>query len=232
VSALDAERLRRIHALAGVVPLGLFVIEHLVLHAKALRGQAAFERTIAWTESVPFWSVLEVALVVVPLAFHALYGVVLLVDPKRRGEPSPYDRSWRILVRGSAWVALVFIAYHVAVLRVPRWTHAVPTSHVHTLLTAHLSTASGSAAGVLVPYVAIFYLVGIAACLVHFAAGGWAYLVREKHVTAPAAIKRAAYAFGALGVSLFVLASLTVIGVASGAPAFLETPQSPSCPQP
>jgi succinate dehydrogenase/fumarate reductase cytochrome b subunit (b558 family) len=230
VSAPAAERLRRLHALAGVLPLGLFVVEHLVLHAKALRGQVAFDRTIAWTESVPLWSVLEVVFVLLPLAFHALYGVVLLVDKKRRAEPSPYEKSWRVLVRGSAWVALVFIAYHVIALRVPRWTHALPASHVHTLLTAHLSTAAGDA--VLVPYVAIFYLVGVAACLIHFAAGGWAYLVREKHLTSPLAIKRAAYAWGALAVSLFVLASLTVIGVASGAPAFLERPPSIECPQP
>jgi hypothetical protein len=166
----------------------------------------------------------------VPLAFHALYGVVLLADRKHAAEPSPYDRSWRFVVRATAWVALVFIAYHVVALRLPRWTHGIPASHVHTLLTAHLATASGSS--VLVPYIAIFYLVGIGACVTHFAAGGWAYLVREKHLTTPIAIKRGAYAWGALGVLLFVLASLTVIGVASGAPVFLESPPGINCPQP
>jgi succinate dehydrogenase/fumarate reductase cytochrome b subunit (b558 family) len=227
---VSAERLRRLHALAGVLPLGLFLVEHLVLYSKALRGEAAFDRTIAWTESVPFWGVLEIVLVLLPLAFHALYGVVLLLDKNRRVEPSPYDRSWRVLVRACAWVALVFIAFHVITLRVPRYAYAIPASHVHTLLTAHLSTASGTS--VLVPYIAIFYLVGIAACLIHFAAGGWAYLVREKHLTTPLAIKRAAYAWGALAVGLFVLASLTVIGVASGAPMFLERSPSIVCPQP
>src|SRR5262249_55939416 len=146
--------------------------------------------------------------------------------------PSPYAKSWRVLVRGSAWVALVFIAYHVFVLRLPRWLYGVPSSDVHTLLTAHLSTSSSSGAGLLVPYVAIFYLVGVAACVIHFAAGGWAYLVREKHVTTPAAIKRAAFAWGAFGAVLFVLASLTVIGVASGSPAFLEAPPSIDCEKP
>jgi succinate dehydrogenase/fumarate reductase cytochrome b subunit (b558 family) len=230
VSVPSAERLRRLHALAGILPLGLFVIEHLVLHARALRGQAAFDRAIAWAESGAVWSVLEIVLVLLPLAFHAVYGVVLLLDKKRRAEPSPYDPSWRVLARASAWIALVFIAFHVVTLRVPRWTYSIPASHVHTLLTAHLSTASGTS--VLVPYIAIFYLIGIAACLVHFAAGGWAYLVREKHLTTPLAIRRAAYAWGALAVCLFVLAALTVIGVASGAPVFLEPPPSAVCPQP
>src|SRR5262249_24378661 len=132
---VSAERLRRLHALSGVLPLGLFVIEHLVLYAKALRGQAAFDRTIAWTASVTFWSVLEIVLVLLPLAFHRLYGVVLLLDKKRAAEPSPYDPSWRVLVRASAWIALVFIAFHVVTLRVPRWAYAIPTSDVHTLLT-------------------------------------------------------------------------------------------------
>ena len=230
--AASKPRLRRAHALAGLVPLGLFVVEHLILHAKALRGQAAFDRTLAWTESVPLWNVLEVLLVLLPLAFHALYGVVLLLDKTSAAEPSPLDRGWRVLTRGSAWVALVFIAYHFVSLRLPRWTNAVPTSQVHTLLTAHLSSASGSGAGVLVPYNAILYLVGTAACLIHFAVGGYSYLVREKHVTAPLAMKRTAYACGALGVALFLLASLTVIGIASGAPLFLEPVPSHPCPQP
>jgi len=227
--AARRDRLRRLHALVGLFPLGVFLFEHIVLNAKALRGQAAFDRTTVFVDGFPAWAAIEIVFILLPLAYHAALGVYLLVDKAARAEPSPYAPSWRALNRASAWVALAFIAYHVWALRVPRWTHAIGASSLHTFLVAHLSAASGSAAGALVPWTAIFYLVGTAATVTHFTVGGWGYLVRFKKVATRTGTRRAAVAFGALGVLLFALASATIVSMATGSPLFLPPPSQEPC---
>jgi succinate dehydrogenase / fumarate reductase cytochrome b subunit len=227
---VSSERLRRRHAIVGLFPVGVFLFEHIVLNAKALAGRDAFLRTAVFVDQIPFWAIFEVVFIMVPLALHAGLGVWLMLDARAKKEPSPYPRSWRVLNEGAAWVALVFIAYHVWALRVPRWTHHVGAGSVHTVLVEHLSTASGSAAGILMPWVALFYLVGIAATVLHFAVGGWGYLVRFKKVTTPRATRIAAGAFGALAIVLFALASTTTISLASGSPVFVSPPPGEPCP--
>ena len=214
-----------------MLPLGVFVVVHILQNARALSGQVAFERTSAFMDGLPLAGIVELVLVLLPLLFHAGYGVVLMFDKKALAA-SPYPRSWRVLVRGAAWVSLVFIGYHFYALALPRLLGRVGASSVYTLLTAHLSSTTGGASGVAMPWVAIFYLVGIAATTLHFAAGAWAYLVRTKRIGTPDQRRRAAYASGAGGVALFTVASLTVISLASGSPLFAAQAEAAPCPAP
>ena len=227
----EPSRLRQLHALSGVFPLGVFLLEHLVLNAKALYGQASYERANGFVDRLPLFWLVQILFVSLPLAFHVVYGVRIWVD-KKDTTPSPYTKSWSVLSRGAAKVALLFIAYHLWALWVPRWTQGVTSSGVHTLLTAHLSSATGGASGVAVPWAAVLYLIGIAATTVHFAAGTWGYLVRARRVTTPRGKRRAAFASGAIGTALFALASVTVISIASGSPLFPERLPMPPCPSP
>jgi succinate dehydrogenase / fumarate reductase cytochrome b subunit len=231
-AAFRHDPLRRWHAKIGLFPVGVFLFEHVVLNAKALRGQEAFERTTRWDDGIPTWQAIEILFVLLPLAVHAGLGVYLLTGTRAK-EPSPYAPSWRVLNHAAAWVAVAFIAYHVWAIRVPRWNHAVTVGSLHTMLVAHLSSASGSASGVSMPWVGIFYLVGTAATILHFVVGGWGYLVRYRNVTTSAGTRRAAVGLGALGVALFAIASTTVISLASGAPLFVpQAPAATCAPQP
>ena len=65
------ERARAWLTWTGVVPLGLFVVVHMVTVSSALAGRARFEVTFTSSAVV---RALTIALVLVPLAFHALYG--------------------------------------------------------------------------------------------------------------------------------------------------------------
>jgi succinate dehydrogenase / fumarate reductase cytochrome b subunit len=230
-TADEPSRARTLHALSGLLPVGVFLIVHLLTNAQALAGQGAFDRAMAFWDGVPLHAFVEIALVMLPLSFHAGYGVVLMLRPRALVD-SPYPDNWRVLVRAAAWVAFAFIAYHAYALGVPRWTHAVGTLGVHTLLTAHLSNATGSAAGVLMPWTALFYLVGLAATTLHFSAGTWGYFVRTKRVTTPSAKRRLAIAAGLVGVLLFTVSSATVISLATGSPLMAPAPEPPPCPAP
>ena len=230
-TADEPSRARNLHALSGVLPVGVFLIVHVLTNARALAGQGAFDRAMTFWDGVPLRAFVEIVLVMLPLGFHAGYGVVLMLRPRALAD-SPYPDSWRVLVRAAAWVAFAFIAYHVYALGVPRWTNTLATSGVHTLLTAHLSNATGSAAGVLMPWTALFYLVGLAATTLHFAAGTWGYFVRTKRATTSHDKRRLAIAAGTVGALLFGLSSATVISLATGSPLYASAPESPACPAP
>src|SRR5689334_24656569 len=76
--------LRRLHSLSGIFPVGLFLVSHLWTNAKALKGQPAFDRAVADINHLPLLPALEIFGIFVPLAFHALYGVVLAFEGRAK----------------------------------------------------------------------------------------------------------------------------------------------------
>ena len=45
---------RRLHSLLGVIPVGIFLIQHLVVNHFATRGEEAFNDAAHFMESLPF----------------------------------------------------------------------------------------------------------------------------------------------------------------------------------
>ncbi len=73
---------RRLHSLTGIIPVGAFLIEHLLTNSLALRGPEAFNKQVQWIQDMPFLLALEVIFIFVPLAFHAIYGVAIALESK------------------------------------------------------------------------------------------------------------------------------------------------------
>src|SRR5262249_3692194 len=86
--------LRRLHSLSGVVPVGVFLIEHLWTTAKARAGQASFDRAVREINPLPLLPVIEIFGIFLPLAFHAIYGVKLAFDSRPNVVKYPYSRNW------------------------------------------------------------------------------------------------------------------------------------------
>jgi succinate dehydrogenase/fumarate reductase cytochrome b subunit (b558 family) len=227
--------LRSLHSLSGIVPVGFFLVEHMVLAANALRGQGAFERTVVFVAALPAWPVLEALLILAPLAFHAFYGVLLIANKKERAVSAPYAPEWALVSRASAMIALVFIGYHFYELRVAKWFGGLDTRLLYTKLVADLSSTGVSEWLPALPWIAILYLLGIAATTLHFACGTWGFLVRRKWVRSPLGIRSAAYGSAALGIVLFALSAAAVISLATGSlllPPHGAGAPPPVCPQP
>ena len=51
--------LKRLHSLTGVVPVGLFLLEHFFTNAHSLQGAAAFDKAAADLARLPFVVLLE-----------------------------------------------------------------------------------------------------------------------------------------------------------------------------
>ena len=204
--------LKKLHSLSGVVPVGVFLVEHLWTNAKALQGEDAFAAAVGDIQSLPYLPLIEIFGIFLPLAFHSFYGVVLALSGKPNALKYRYTRNWLyVLQRVSGLVAFLFIAYHLYEFRIQKWLFGMRTDAFYGTLSAHLSSTTSG-----VPWLAIFYLIGILAVVFHFANGLWGVLFSWGVTVTRAAQRRSAYACAALGLALFLLGANTVLYFATG----------------
>ena len=108
-SAIRHFYLRRVHSLTGILPIGVFLVQHFFGNAYALRGPEAFNHHAAF--------LLGIGCVFGPLVFHAVYGLLITAegDPLRpaQGIGLRYHNLAYLLQRISGVLLLGFIAYHV-----------------------------------------------------------------------------------------------------------------------
>lgn len=210
----DGERRHRLHALSGALALGAFSIVHLLTNASALGGGALYDAVagaIARSHVVAF---IEVAFVLLPLSFHAGYGIVLLAKnatPDAAIERRYGDRRFFVAQRVSAVFVLAFVLAHAWELRLQRLFFGLPAESLYTTLTAHLSSTWGG-----VPFVALLYILGILAVTVHLANGLFAAAAMWSPGLSAARRRTIRLATATLGLLLFLVGTATVIGLATG----------------
>jgi succinate dehydrogenase/fumarate reductase cytochrome b subunit (b558 family) len=209
--------LKKLHSLSGLVPVGVFFVEHLWTNSKALQGESAFTQAVADIQALPYLPLIEIFGIFLPLAFHAVYGVVIALTGKPNVTSYRYGRNWLYLLqRVSGLVTFVFIGYHLYEYRIQKWLFGMRSEAFYGALSAHLSTTTAS-----VPWLALFYLVGITAASFHFANGLWGFLFSWGITRTRASQRRSAYACAALGVLLFLLGANTVLYFATGSRFYL-----------
>lgn len=220
--------LRRLHSLTGVVPVGIFLIEHLWTNAAALGGQRRFDAAVARIQELPALPFVEIFGVFLPLAFHAIYGVWIAMRGSANAGAYPFTRNWMyVLQRVSGIVILAFVVGHLWEFRVQKWLFGMSTAAFYPKLEAHLSSTQWG-----VPWIAIGYLLGIAASVFHLANGLVTSCIAWGITIGRAGQRRAAWLFGIFGVVLFTLATLTLVRLATGSTVmpWLDREPAPDCP--
>ena len=201
---------RRLHSLTGVVPLGAFLFFHLWITSALGSSRDVYDRQIGLLHGGPFFAFLEVVLLIVPLVYHAAYGVMRSLQP--RDPNHAYDTDVMLtLQRASGVVVLVFIAAHVWEFRGQTWTHGLAVSSYSTKLTEHLSSTQSG-----VPFIALGYVAGIAATVFHFANGMTSFCATWGLAKTFEARHRMRVLFRVVGVLLFALSTALVIQIATG----------------
>ncbi len=66
---------RKLHSLLGIVPIGAFLLEHLLSNFEALKGPIAYGDQVKFLNSLPLVRVLEWTFIFIPILYHAVYGV-------------------------------------------------------------------------------------------------------------------------------------------------------------
>lgn len=176
----------RLFSLAGFVPVGAFVIVHLLTNASVLGGAESFQSRVDLIHSLgPLLIPAEVAFIFLPILFHAAIGFVIIANGLPNVGSYPYAGNVRYtLQRATGMIAFVFIVWHVIQLH---WLGA-PLGGGQ--FDPHQATSTAAAA--LRPaWVTALYAIGMLSVVFHFANGLWSLGITWGIWTSPAAMRRA-----------------------------------------
>lgn len=189
--------LRRLHSLTGLVPVGAYMVVHLITNASILNGAGTYQQAVNQIHSLgAMLPVVEWLFIFLPILFHAIYGLAII----RSGLPNngSYPTSSNIrytLQRASGLIAFLFIMGHV--FHMHGWIHSETWREFIKPLGGQFSpfNASTSATAAMQQsfLITLGYLVGIIACVFHLANGIWTMGITWGLWTTPAAQKRANY---------------------------------------
>lgn len=158
--------LRRLHSLAGVIPLGVFLFEHMFLNSFALKGPEAYDKIIEAMNSLPYLLLIELIIILIPLAYHGIYGLWISWTAKTNVFQYTYYRNWMYyLQRAAGVVTFIFVGYHVYSLR------------LKSLFFGQEVSFSQMAGQVENPGMFLFYVIGLVASFFHFANGLFTFAV-------------------------------------------------------
>lgn len=187
---------RRLHSLLGVVPVGLFLTNHLVVNHFATQGASAFNKAAAFMGSLPFLPVLEIFLIFLPILYHAIYGIYIAFQAKNNVNRFGMFRNWMFFLQRITGIFLViFIAWHVWETRAQV---TVAGAEVNYNMMADILAN---------PFMLAFYIVGVVAAVFHWANGIWSFLVSWGLIITPRSQQITTY----VTIGIFVV--LSFIGV-------------------
>ncbi|WP_066292655.1 succinate dehydrogenase cytochrome b558 subunit [Bacillus sp. FJAT-29937] len=156
---------RRLHSLLGVIPVGLFLVQHLVVNHFATGGEESFNKAAGFMESLPFRIILETFIIFLPLLFHAIYGLYIAFTAKNNVSKYGFFRNWMFMLqRVSGVITLIFIAWHVWETRV----QAAFGADVNFQMMENILSN---------PFMFWFYIVGVISTIFHFSNGLWSFCV-------------------------------------------------------
>ena len=166
--------LRKLHQLSGIVPLGLFVLEHFYTNSKALNGAGAFNEAVKDLQLIPYILFVEIGGIFIPLIYHAVYGLVITMEARPNNLNYPYPRNWFYLIQRTTGVILFFfILFHVLNFRFGLMPGLNNISVAHAPDRAFEIVAREFR---MVP-IFIVYMIGITATVWHLANGIWLFMV-------------------------------------------------------
>ncbi len=202
---------RRLHSLTGIIPIGVFLIEHFFSNSVAIEGPNAYTKQVAFLAGMPFVLGLEIIGIWIPILYHALYGFYIWY----RGEANVGDYSWQgnWLYTAQRWtgtIAFLYMGYHV-------WHLRFAGEHI-------LSNPAVAFPKVQLefqnPALVAFYAIGIIAASWHFAYGIWLFTAKWGIVSGERAQRRFGYVCLAIGILFVAVGAATMY-------AFLSHPLQP-----
>lgn len=197
----------RLHSLSGIVPIGLFLVQHLVANSYALRGAEAFNAVVKVFGYLPFVAVLEVGIIYLPLLYHSIYGFWIAAYGQANVGRYSYGRNWLyFLQRASGVIAFFYIGFHIYNTSLQKYLlqwqgNPNPEGAISYESLSHQLAQ---------PLYFLFYAVGIIATVFHFTNGLWNFCIRWGITISARSQRLNSYACWSL-FALFTLMSLATI---------------------
>jgi succinate dehydrogenase / fumarate reductase cytochrome b subunit len=187
---------RKLHSLMGIIPIGAFLIEHLVSNFEALKGPAAYAAQVKFLNGLPIVRVLEWVFIFLPLIYHGVYGVYIWIQGKANVVYYPWAGNWMYVAqRWTGLIAFLYIIQHVLRQRfmgveLPEHPGASFAKVQHELHN---------------PWMVAVYVIAMIAICWHFAYGVWLFAAKWGITPGETARRRFGWVCLALGTALAVM---------------------------
>lgn len=200
--------LRRLHSLAGLVPVGVFVTFHLLINSTIVSGGQAFQTGVDQIHllgKLGMLEVVEIFGIFLPMLFHAVLGVKIWLEGTPTVGQYRYGGNLRYTLQRITGVAgFAFILIHL-------W-------HMHWLgkpfggghFDPHRAAETASAAMQSGWWYAPIYVIGVLCVVYHLANGIWTSLITWGITVGPGAQRKAGWVCAAFGV-IVGLAGLSAV---------------------
>ena len=195
---------RKLHSLSGIIPIGAFLVEHIISNFETWNGPLAYAKQVVFLNSLPLVRVLEWAFIFIPLAFHALYGVFIAFRGRSNVNIYPWAGNWMYLSqRVTGLIALVYIVQHV-------WRQRFSG----VMLPEHPGAAFAKVQHELSnPWMLAIYVIAMIATTWHFSYGIWLFAAKWGITPGNRARKRFGYVCAALGIGLCLMGLASIYAV-------------------
>jgi succinate dehydrogenase / fumarate reductase cytochrome b subunit len=194
--------LRKLHQLTGILPLGIFLLEHFYTNSKAMTGRRDFNGAVADLQSIPYILFIEIGGIFIPLIYHAVYGLFITWEARPNNLAYPYPRNWFYTIqRVTGIILFFFITFHVLNFRfglIPGLNDisvADNPQRAFDIVSREFANVS----------IFIIYVVGITATVWHLANGLWLFAVDWGIVIGERAQRLTGYACIAIGLLLLAV---------------------------
>lgn len=184
---------RKLHSLLGVVPIGAFLVEHLLSNFEALKGPAAYAAQVKLLNSLPLVRVLEWVFIFLPILYHGVYGVYIWMRGKSNIVYYPWAGNWMYVAqRYTGLIAFAYIVQHV--LRQRFLGVSLPENPGAAFWKVQHELAN--------PWMLTVYVIAMIATCWHFAYGLWLFAAKWGITPGETARRRFGYACAVIGILL------------------------------
>lgn len=193
--------LRRLHSLTGIIPVGAFLFEHILIsNSTAISGPDAYARQVSFLANLPLVFFLELFGIWLPIAYHGLYGFYIWYRGDGNTAEYPWSGNWMYTMqRWTGGIAFIYIAWHTYTMR-------FTGTDLHENPAASFMKVANEVHN---PWLMAFYVIGLVAASWHFAYGIWLFCAKWGIVVGDKGQKRL------LGLCIAFFGLLCVVGVAS-----------------
>lgn len=162
--------LRRLHSLSGIIPVGAFLFEHIVIsNSTAISGPEAYAKQVSFLGGLPLVFFLELFGIWLPILFHGLYGFYIWYRGDGNTAEYPWSGNWMYTVqRWTGGIVFAYIVWHTYTMRFSGIDlHADPGASFGKVQAELMN-----------PALLAFYVIGLIAACWHFAYGVWLFAAK------------------------------------------------------
>ncbi|OPA80070.1 succinate dehydrogenase [Paenibacillus selenitireducens] len=192
---------RKLHSLLGIIPLGFFIVEHMLTNYSAFEGgKESFDSSVKFLNDLPLVTFLEIFGIFLPLLYHGVYGLYIAYQSRNNVSNYSYGRNIMFMLqRVTGVITFIFVVWHLYTTRfqvtLGNLTHEELGGHMNEILSQ--------------PIFFILYVIGVVAAVFHFSNGLWSFLVSWGITVGPRAQRVSSY------ICMFVFVIVSVLFILS-----------------